>query len=188
MREPPARVRFIGHPLVSVPIMGLCAFAIYAWVQNPGAFVVGIGAIIGLMWTAKAQSTMNQYRRWHKAWDSMAEPKAASAGSPMPRIVAGLIAVLVVGGFAASESGAASGSGPALVGILGMGGILAAIVVAIRALAKRPRSGKAERAATDRRDPVKVIVTRPILPVPNLKDAYAALPAHCWQAIDAARP
>ncbi|WBY08943.1 hypothetical protein PIB19_05970 [Sphingomonas sp. 7/4-4] len=190
MREPPTRVRFIGHPLVSAPIMGLCGFAIYAWVQHPGAIVVGVGAIIGLMWTVKAQNTMNQYRRWQKAWDSMGEPKAAR--SPMPRLVAALIAVLVVGGFAIAESGTMqAGSGAALGGVVVVGGILAAIVAGIMALVKRAGGAKSPRArtrkATPQTEPVRVAVTRPAMPVPDLKSAYGILPAHSWDAIEATR-
>lgn len=185
MREPPARVRFVGHPLVSLPIMGVCGFCLYAWSQNPGAIVVGVGAAICLAWTVRARTVMSQYRAWHRAWNSMAEPRAPR--SLMPRLVTALIAVAVIGGFAAAESGVGSDTGPALAGLAVIGGFTAAVAVAIWALAKRLRSGRASRARTDRRDCVTVMVTRPILPVPELKDAYSALPRHCWQAINAGR-
>lgn len=186
MREPPARVRFFGHPVVSIPTVGLCGLVIYGWSQNPGAIVIGVAALVGLVWTAKASHARSQYRAWRRAWDNMAEPRASR--SQMPRVVSGLIALAVIGGFALSEIGIGADIGPPLAGLAILGGVGVAIAVAIWALTKRLRSRKARRAMRDRRDCVTVVVTRPLMPVPSLDEAYKALPQHCWRAINADRP
>ena len=183
MREPPIRVRLIGNPLVAIPIYGLSGLALYGWSQEPSAFIIGIPAIFCAVWTFNAQKIMGRYRDWHRAWEAMAEPKPRRP--VMPRLVAGLIAALVIGAFVLSESGMGQEVASALAGVLVLGTALAAIAVALWALMKRLRSRT--RGVTDRRDCVAVVVTRPILPVPDLKDAYNALPEHCWQAINGGR-
>jgi len=186
MREPPARVKFFGNPVVAVPVIGLCGLGLYAWSQNPDALLLGVPAFIGMVWTGKACQAMTKYREWRKAWDSMAEPQPRRT-SVMPRLVSGLIAALVVGAFVASEGGVAPGAPQALAGILVLGVLIAVSAVAIRALAKRLRSRKARNALSGKRDCVTVVVARPILPVPTLEDAYKALPKHCWRAMNAPR-
>lgn len=183
MKEPPIRVRLIGNPLVAIPIYGLSGLALYGWSQEPGAFIIGIPAIFCAVWTFNAQKIVGRYRDWHRAWEAMAEPEARRP--VMPRLVAGLIAALVIGAFVLSESGMGQEVASALAGVLVLGTALAAITVALWALMKRLRSRS--RGVTDRRDCVAVVVTRPILPVPDLKDAYKALPEHCWQAINGGR-
>lgn len=186
MREPPARVQFIGQPLVSTPIMGLCGFAIYAWSQNPQAIIVGIGAIIGLIWTGKAQNTMNQYRRWKKAWDGMAEPAAPKPAGPM--LGKAIIALLVVGGFALAAGGGMPAGGGAVEGLVMIGAVIAGTVLLARRALSGGRTGRAAKAkATTATVPVRVAVTRPVLAVPDLKGAYDALPAHSWRAIETTR-
>ena len=185
MREPPIRVRLIGNPLVAIPIYGLSGLALYGWSQEPGAFIIGIPAIFCAVWTFNAQKIMGRYRDWHRAWEAMAEPKPRRP--VMPRLVAGLIAALVIGAFVLSESGMGQEVASALAGVLVLGTALAAIAVALLALMKRLRSRKRTRAVTDPRDCVAVLVTRPIVLVPDLKDAYNALPEHCRQAINGGR-
>lgn len=189
MREPPARVRFIGHPLVSTPIMGLCGFAIYAWSQNPGAMIVGVGGIVGLMWTMRAQNTMNQYRRWKRAWDSMGEPAAPRQVGPLLGKLA--VAALVVGGFALAGSGAMpSGGGAALGGLVLIGAVVAGIV-GLAMLGRRLGGATSlptrRRKNADQTKLVRIAQSKPILPAPDLKAAYDALPAHSWQVIEATR-
>ncbi len=186
MREPPARVKFFGHPIVAIPVTGLCCLGLYGWSQNSDAFLVGVPALFGMVWIGKAWQVMARHREWRRAWDSMAEPSPRR--SPMPRLVAGLIALAVIGGMALSGSQTEADIAAPLAGLAILAGMVAAIAVAIWALTKRLRSGRAPRALRDRRDCVTVVVTRPIMPVPSLDDAYKALPEHCWQAINAGRP
>lgn len=184
MREPPIRVRLIGNALVALPIYGLSGLALYGWSQEPGAFIMGIPAIFCAVWTFNAQKTMREYKAWHRAWEAMAEPKARRP--VMPRLVAGLVAALVIGAFVLTENGRGTEVASALAGVLVLGTALA-VAVAVWALMKRLRMRERKRAVTDPRDCVTVVVTRPIVPVPDLKDAYRALPEHCWQAINGGR-
>lgn len=181
MREPPAKVRLLGHPLIATPVFGLCAFILYAWSQNIDAWPLGVSAIVAGLWTAKAQDTANQYRRWRKAWDGMAEP--AAARSPMPRLVSAMIAVLVVGGFVLADQGGIAGptgGGQALVGLA----VLGIPLVAIGMLAKRLWTRRSRRAGrASKTMPVRVAVTRPAIPVPSLEAAYRSLPEHSQQAM-----
>ena len=123
----------------------------------------------------KAQDTANQYRRWKRAWDSMDEPSAPR--SPMPRLAAALVAVLVVGGFVLADQGGTAGpagGGQALVGLALLGLPVAGAVMLVR----RFRSGRSARAKAAAIAPVKVAVTRPMFPVPSLEQVYRHLPEH----------
>lgn len=181
MREPPVKVRVLGHPLVALPIFGLCALTLYAWSQQPDAWPLGIGAIIAALWTAKAQETANQYRRWRKAWDSMAEP--AARGAALPQLAKGLIALLVVGGYVLVDLGGLAvpaGGGQALVGLAVLG--IPLIVIAM--LAKRLWSGRSRRAQRAAKTvPVRIAIARPIFPIPSLDAAYRSLPEHSQRAM-----
>jgi hypothetical protein len=180
MREPPTRVRVIGHPVVAVPICGLCALALYGCIQNPDAWILGVGALIGLAWSGKAMETMKRYRDWQRAWDSMAEPVPVRPAGP--RIAKALSAGAIIAGFAASEAGflsMGSGSGPAMMGIIALAAIILGAVVLRRNISRRV----ARRRATVAVPAVAIRVAKPVLPVPALTDAYRALPEHCWDVL-----
>ena len=180
MRQPPARVLFLGHPLVATPVFGMCGFMLYLWSQHPDAWLVGVGAIIAGLWTNRAQDTANQYRRWRKAWDGMAEPSAKA--SSMPQLVKALIAVLVVGGFVLADQGGIAvpaGDGQALVALAILGLPMVGVVMLVRCFWSG-RSARAKAAATA---PVKVAVTRAAFPVPSLETAYRSLPEHSERAM-----
>ena len=179
MREPPARVRFIGHPIIATPILGVCGFGLYAWSQHAEAWVIGLIALAWAGMTLKACETMKRYRDWHRAWDSMAEPVAKPATRARPVLGALLLAPVAV--YLASNLDQ-PGYGLALGCTM-----LAGIVAVVAALAKRWPGSTGRPRVRDARDAVTVAVTRPILPVPGLVAAYDALPAYCWHAIDATR-
>lgn len=172
MRQPPHRVLLLGHPVVAMPVLGLCAFLLYGWSQHPEAWPVGGAALLFGGWTMRACETANQYRAWRKAWDSMAEPIARRAlSNHLGKLV---IAALVVGGFTLADMGAIpGGTGSALMGIA----IVAAPLATLAMLMKRWRSSKARRT-TAQVEPVRIAITRPAFPMPSLEDAYASLPEH----------
>lgn len=181
MREPPAKVRLLGHPLIATPVFGLCAFILYAWSQNADAWPLGVSAIVAGLWTAKAQDTANQYRRWRTAWDNMGETGARQ--SPIPRLASAVIAVLVVGGFVLADQGGTAepaGGGQALVSLA----VLSIPLVAIGMLSKRLWARRSRRAGrATKAIPVRVAVTRPAIPVPSLDAAYRSLPEHSQRAM-----
>ena len=171
MREPPVKVLILGSPFVAVPVLGLCGLMLYVCFQNPDAWPLGVAALIVGTLTGKAQDTAIQYRRWQRAWNSLAEPREAR--SPMPRLVSALIAVLVIGGFMLADQGGTAGPAG---GALALVGLMALPIALLVMIAKRWRS-KARRAAPTV-EPVKVAVTRPVFAVPSLEAAYRSLPEH----------
>lgn len=178
MREPPIKVRLLGHPLVSLPVMGLCSFAIYLCVQNPDAWLLGAIAIIAGLFTGKAHTTMTDYRRWRRAWDSMPGP-GAKRSNPQ-QLASAVIAVLVVGGFILCETGHLAMPANAIATIVGLAMIVLPLL-AIAWLVKRLRA-KARNAPV-KIDPVRVVIQRPLLPVPSLEVAYRSLPEHSDKAM-----
>lgn len=180
MRQPPARVLFLGHQLIAMPVFGMCGLMLYLWSQNPDAWLVGVGAIIAGLWTNRAQDTANQYRRWRKAWDGMAEP--AAKYPLMPQLAKALIAVLVVGGFVLADQGGIAvpaGDGSALVGLV----ILCLPVVGFWMLVRRFWSDRSVRARATTIAPVTVAVRRAAFAVPSLEAAYRSLPEHSERAM-----
>lgn len=179
MREPPVKVRILGHPLVALPMMGLCLSMLYAWSQQPSAWLLGVIPIVPMLWIGRAQHTMSQYRSWRRAWDSMAEP--APRRSWMPQLASAIIAVLVVGGFVLADSG--SFAMPNFGVAVGLVAVIALPILALGAMMKSLR--RKATSATPTIDPVKVVVTRPFYPVPSLQAAYHRLPDHTEQAMRA---
>ena len=178
MREPPAPVRFIAHPVVALPSAGMCALVLYACAQDPSGWPAGL---IALLWggvTLKASEAMKRYRDWQRAWNAMAEPVARPPVRARPWMGA-----LQVAGMAAYFASNLDRTGHDIALTCTM---LAGTAAAVAALVRRLRS-TGRHPSPDRQHPVAVAVARPILPVPGLEAAYDALPAYCWQAINATR-
>lgn len=72
-----------------------------------------------------------------------------------------------------------------MIEVAGLAAAIAAGLVARGLVYGRRAFGFKERPhrTANRHDLVGIAVTRPIIPVPSLTDAYSALPSHCWDVL-----
>lgn len=176
MREPPFRVRVLGHPVVMIPVMGMGAFILYQWTQHPEIALLGIAAIAAMALVGKASESRMAFVRWRRAWDSMADVEPASQGPLRAKLAIGIVVPV---GFLAFSSGGLDGLAGAAVTL----GVLAAALVAGTMLVRRwLPSGHRARPAS--RSDVVSVCARSVIAVPSMTDAYTALPAHCWHVLN----
>lgn len=187
MRKPSGLKGFVGQPPVTLAILGAGAFCLYAWYNNSEAGFLGIGALLAMGWAMEANAKVAQYKAWKRAWDSMAPGDAPvrMGDRPVVRFVAffGMVA-----GVAYFLNGHIDQPGyrfgliwlAAGVGLLLLFGFIQLGRHAVHS------SGSGRRPAA-RSEAVAICVRRPLIPVPDLKGAYDALPAHCWQVLNAGR-
>jgi hypothetical protein len=176
MREPPLRVRVLGHPVVMIPVMGMGAFILYQWTQHPEIALLGFAAIAAMALVAKASERRMEFVRWRRAWGSMADGKPASQGPMLAKLAIG---VIVPTGFIAHASGALDGlTGPATtLAIL-------AVVLAAGTMLVRRWHFASRRARPASRSDVVSVCAHSVIAVPSMTDAYSALPAHCWHVLN----
>lgn len=177
MREPPFRVRFLGHPVVMAPVMGVGLFILYQWTQQPEIGLLGLVAIAAMAVVGKAAERRMEFVRWRRAWDAMADTEPASRSPALGKLA---IAIMVPVGFVAFERGVLDGvAGPAVT-LGGLGGILLAGTMLLRR-----RLGSGRRALPASRSDVVTVCARPVIGTPSMTDAYSALPDHCWHLLNA---
>lgn len=179
MREPPLRVRILGHPIVMVPVMGMGLFTLYQWTQHPDAGPLAIAAIAVMALVGKASERRKEFVRWRRAWNAMAEAEPVSRGPLLGKLA---IAIIVPAGFLAHESGALNG----LVGPLASLGVLGLAILAGAMIVRLWRRYRHRAHPASRSDTVSVCA-RPVMAVPSMTDAYSALPAHCWHVLNSGR-
>ncbi len=176
MREPPLRVRVLGHPVVMVPVMGMGAFILYQWTQHPEIAWLGIAAIAAMALAAKASEQRMEFVRWQRAWDSMADSEPASQGPMRAKLAIGII---VPAAFMAHASGALNGlTGPVITLAMLAAGLMGGTLLV------RRRFSSSRRAHPASRSDVVSVCARSVIAVPSMTDAYSALPAHCWHVLN----
>lgn len=172
MREPELRARFLASPPIFFGSWALALWMGYQWTQHHEAWPLLIPVGLLLAAVMKADEQMRAYKNFKREWDAM-------AGVPPPRknwphflgIILGLILLAVLGGVAQE------GGSQAVIGVLIL---LAAPLLFFAVLARLWRWFRHRRRAKSAQvEPVTVCVTRPLMPVPSLRDAYHGLPDHC---------
>ncbi len=173
MNKPPFKTMVLGNPVVGLTIYGLGAFALYQWTQNGDAWPLGVGALYAMSAASRAGEQADAYRTWKRAWDAMGEaPPARPYRTAAWRALLGMAIVGGIGLYLAAHPDRPGY--PFALAWLILGCVVMALVAMIRALMRRPK-----RAAKAKVDVVAIAVTRPLLPVPDMRRSYAALPEHC---------
>ncbi|HEV7232912.1 MAG TPA: hypothetical protein VGN36_01605, partial [Sphingorhabdus sp.] len=150
MREPPLRVRILGHPIVMIPVMGMGLFILYQWTQAPENGVLAIAALGTMVLVGKASERRMEFVRWRKAWNAMTDHAEPAPQGPMLAKLA--IAVIVPAGFMAHEAGALDVlSGPAT----GFG-LIAVALFAGTMMVRRWRRSRASARPASQGDVVSV--------------------------------
>ncbi len=177
MRAPKPSVAFFGHPAIAGPlVLGGLGLLVMFLTQGEGGFLLAVPVAVGLAWLAKAMEKVSAYRAWRKAWDAMGEPPVRRRWPWKP--LCGVLFVTLVFGHALAHPERPDATAAAGMVVVALGlGIVAVLLRSLVRLFRRPRRRVAKN------DPMVTICARPIFPVPSLRDAYIALPEHCWQVL-----
>lgn len=184
MRKPSGLRGFVGQPIMTAPILGAGSFCLYLWYLHQDAAVLGLAALWVMGWTLKANTAVAQYRAWQRAWDSMGPDGARRPAADHPAVRVGALLAIAAGvGFYLYRNGDQPGFqfAQAWLGI-GLGALLLVGLIFLGRRAIRSFPGSRRRPTT-RHAIVAICVGRPVYPVPSLKGAFDALPAHCWRVL-----
>ena len=176
MKKPSARTMLIGNPLMLLIVVGFGVFAIFRWTQESNLWPFAVGSLFLIGAVFKANDEVNEYTAWKRAWDAMgaaAPTRRASVWRPL----AG--AGIIVGGALYLAAHPEQPGYTLALGWLVFGGGLAALVGFVLWLRRRPKRSPKRPADMV----VAISVTKPVLPVPTMKDSYSALPEHCWRVL-----
>jgi hypothetical protein len=184
MRKPSGLRGFVGRPIITAPILGTGSFCLYLWYLHQDAAVLGLAALWVMGWTLNANARVAQYRTWQRAWDSMGPEGAPRPAADHPAVRVGALVAIAAGvGFYLYRNGNQPGFQFAQAWLgLGLGALLLVGLAYLGHRTIRSFHGSQRRPAT-RQATVAICVDRPIYPVPNLKGAFGALPAHCWRVL-----
>lgn len=174
---------WLGHPIIALPVCIVTVGAFCLGFSDPAYFGVGLLLLWPFSVVGRANKKRDDYRRWKRAWDGMAQPagrNTPAASAPQPRRPSqwrpwlGGILLAAVGLFCFANADdpldrLALAWLVVAVAIAGLGSLIWRII--------RPAIGPRNR------DTVRVCVTGPLLPVPSLKHAYLALPDHAKQVL-----
>ena len=183
MKRPTLRTRLVGHPLVATPMMLLGLFAGYQWFVGAMNDLAMLAIVIPSVWASSAFNRVEHYRVWKAKWNAMAgdaKPARQLTAVGIGRlrkclgiVIAGSAVLYAIGHSDQPEYAAALGLG-----------IIGASLVALFFLARR-MFGHSAKGVSDRISPVSICVRGATLPVPSLSSAYARLPEHCRQLLQA---
>jgi hypothetical protein len=158
----------------------------YAWYMNPDAWPLGMAGLMVMGWTAEANAAVARYAAWKREWDGMGPGGARPRASDRPGFKVAALALVVVG-LAVFLAAHPDQPGYVLAFNWLMGGGTCLLVgwLAVRRFRSTARPIWARKARVHETDAVSLCVRSPVIRVPDLKGAYAALPAHCWRALNA---
>lgn len=178
MRRPDLPAMVLGHPLVAGPL-GLAGFAAIYACWRSGAGWTCLAVVIGLAWLAQAGERRAAWEAWKREWDAMAEPAPKRPRGTKRAWAAALAVPLGLLLYLSAEPAAR----PAIVGVGLLLGLAVLLVATLRWAWRRLRARPRRRGVA----PVAVIA-KPLIAVPTLDAAYAALPEHCRRILSGSRP
>ncbi|MGB3927803.1 MAG: hypothetical protein WBL20_02460 [Sphingobium sp.] len=161
----------MGHPLVVWPTIGFFLWSGYMLLVQPDTWIMAAAAFMIGAPVMRAYEQCEAYRIWRGTWNAMAGQTRKRRNVLRP--LTGAVALAAIGLYLVAtldRTDTQNAIGVMLVWLIGVG-----VFFAGRSLWRKKRAAK---QAKD--DPVTVCVRTPLLPVPTLQQAYAALPAHCW--------
>lgn len=179
MNRPPALVYLFGNPAVVLVVVASGLLALYQWWAGAITWVGGVVALLAMHGVITANSRLNEYRQWKRAWDALDDhrrPPSRSLWQQSGAKASVLVLLVVAAGSYLAQNQHIPGYRLALgwlilvsagVVLFGLGRV---VVKAAR------RTGGAKTV-----DPgaVTICVAGPVMPVPALREAYRALPEHC---------
>jgi len=175
MKPPPLKTRFLGHPVITTGASLVGAWLCWTLFQSgPEGMLLGfvVVGVVGHIIAANGEVT--KYRAWKRAWDGMAD----GGGTARRQLVnPKRAAPLVVGATVLGYGVANLGDPDVQTGMAFIGGALAVWIMAKLLRVRLPF----RRSVRNANGPVvTVAVAAPIIPVPTMPQAFAALPQHLW--------
>lgn len=171
MKRPRFAMYVIGNPVALLLAIALLLFGIYRWTQDSASWPLTAIALACVSLSSNASTRIDAYRDWKREWDGMASSQVRHKASPL----LGMLLVIGLGLFLIAHAREP-------IYAMALAGLMLSIIMAGLAwLAVRVKSARQRAAArTPKAQPnVMVCVRGPLLPVPELRDAYRALPPHC---------
>jgi hypothetical protein len=171
MKPPSFKDSLLGHPLLVLPIMAAGGLALYGCYLDHSRWPVGLIALYVMNISITANATRMKFLAWKSAWDAMGDAPA-SAGHGLG---GKLFVIMVLGSmmtYMAAHSDVASYR-------LGLALMVAVGLIGGTILLFKRRKGQQSSSPAGPMAPVSICVNTPILPVPSLAQAFAALPEHC---------
>ena len=166
MTPPGLKTQLLANPAVILGSWGTGAWLVYQWTQDQVAwpFVVMIGVFVSSV--MKAEERVRAYRQWKREWDSLGNTTPRRRAHPLIGLALGLLLTAFIAAPATMRPAMLAGAFVAALVFL----ILFLCLRMVRAIRRR-RSAKAEIVA--------ICVGAPVMRVPTLQQAFAALPDHC---------
>ena len=179
-QRPGLRTLLFGSYFTAPVIMAGSALYTWHWWAAGGPDNTGLVAIGLFLVSAKALSKVAAYKRWRADWEAMspdAKPKRFKFGAGTVAQVLAIILAGIVGLYASSPD-----APPELHGWIVLCAVatlaLVALVMAFRLL-RRVWPKRRQRPTPL----ASVVVQRPVLPVPTIREAYQHLPDYCLQLL-----
>lgn len=171
MTPPSLPARIVGHAIVVLPMSAATLWSVYAMVIDQEAWPITAVMLAVMHQVMKANQQVASYKAWQRQWDSMAPARADTPrrGGGKHILAIGLV-VAVIAYLALTRD---QPSHALALDWIATVAVVISIIMALRSLFRR-------RLRQPRATPaVAVCVTKPLLAVPALRDAYHALPAYC---------
>jgi hypothetical protein len=171
----------LGHPIPAFTICCVSTFLLYQWaaLQTTEAGMVGVGAAACASWALKANERRKKYLNWQRQWAAMGRtsPAPVRRGTVLKGLTIGtILTVLLVVALQSDHADIAIvGTTLGLMLLTAFAGMLIVVGKLLGRLRRKRR--------TKPRLAVRVVITRPVLAVPRLDQAYAALPPHCQRLL-----
>lgn len=170
MKKPSTKTRMLGHPLVVTPALTFFLWSGYQWLMQPEAWPMAAAALCFLAPVMNAHEKRHAYMTWRRAWEGLGDQ--APQRRPILRPLTGMMVIVAAALYlVATLDRVDTQNGLALMALVG---IAASIGFVLRVLFRRRARTRAAKAAR-----VTVCVRKPLVRVPTLQQAYAALPDHC---------
>jgi hypothetical protein len=172
MREPSTQTRLLASPPVFYGAWGLALWLGYQWTLDTGIWPLFLMLAFPMAGIMNAEREVKAYKRWKREWDAMAG--APPRPKQWPLVVGVIIGIPILIGLA--NVGQHQGT-QAVIGVLMV--TLGPLLLLALLLKLWGRVLRTFRRRADKVQPVAICISRPLLPVPTLRDAYHSLPAHC---------
>ncbi|EQB16945.1 hypothetical protein [Sphingobium lactosutens] len=181
MKTPSLKTRMLGHPLVVWPSIGFFLWTGYMLLTGPDTWPLAAIALFFGAPVMRAYERREEWLAWRKAWNAMSgqqPPRRRRFVKPLT----GLMVVAAAALYLVATLDRTDSQTVLAISLLWMVGVVA--FFAGRGLWRRLRRTRRATAG----ELVKVCVRKPLLRVPSLQQAYAALPDHCRAVMGGRQP
>ncbi len=171
MKPPSLKTTLLGHPLVCLPIIGIGCLLLYRWYLDAALWPLGIAALVAMNSSVNASGERMKYLSWKQAWDALGEASHSARSTIAGKFFASSVLVAMIVYMASHAEVAAYRTGLTLMAATAIGG---GVILLTKSLRQRQRQ---QQSAVP--DTVAICIHSPMMPVPSLAQAFAALPDHC---------